>query len=413
MLYLYFQDNLLLAKTMALQLLSIRNKQEVSATISSTKTYLIKQISTNPSLLQNTYFCKILFTDLDKSHVKLLAKSLVKLCLTDPDLDVLKIDAITTNRNLLNMLVLETAKNVAKFFENGNSLSKMLGKSDFNMASFAKEVAIIDYFNEIKLDSESQDVIKNSVNIFKQLPIHYLEENYQLVAIFVMLAIKKCSSAKKLKRNIDYILQSIYELSLQRPDLYQIFPAESIFNFKDNSLLELLTLKIKTTNSLLIIKSLLELAVKKVRIDSDQVKNIVEKLLKKNKKTISDIASFNDPVFQITCLILPSIVKQKKAITTSAFRSILADLQEKLHKSLLDSFQNIDLGNSSFSHNDVNNTEDSVVDSESSVATLNAMVAYSLTLSRYCDAADGDDAKNLECLLTALEFFVQNAVSII
>ncbi|KAJ8707985.1 hypothetical protein PYW08_010351 [Mythimna loreyi] len=407
-------DNLLLAKTMALQLLAIRNKQDQSnSTISSTKTHLIKQISTNPSLLQNTYFCKILFTDLEKSHIKLLAKSLIKLCLADSDLDILKIDAITSNRDLLNMLVLENAKNVAKCFQNGDSLSKMLGKADFNMASFTKEVSIVDFLNEISINSESQDVMKNSVNIFKQLPIPYLEENYQLVAIFVMLAIKKCTSGKKLKRNIDYILQSIYELSLQRPDLYQIFPADTIFNFKDNSLLELLTLRIKTPNSLLIIKSLLELAVKKVRIDSDQVKNIVEKLLKKNKKTISDIESFNDPVFQITCLILPSIVKQKKAITASAFRSILADLQEKLHKSLLESFKNIEFSNSSFSQNGAGNTEDSMVESESSVATLNAMVAYSLTLSRYCDAADGDDVKNLECLLTALEFFVQNAIKTI
>ena len=320
-------------------------------------------------------------------------------------------DGIATNRDLLNSLVLETAKSITKCFENGETLSKMLSKADFNMDVFAKEVAIVDYFNEITINSDTQDVIKNSVNIFKQLPIHYLEENYQLVAIFVMLAIKKCSSAKKLKRNVDYILQSIYELSLQRPDLYQIFPADSIFNFKDNSLLGLLTLKIKTPNSMLIIKSLLELAVKKVRIDSEQVKNIVEKLLKKNKKPISDMESFNDPVFQIACLILPSIVKQKKAITASAFRSILADLQEKLHKSLLESFKNIDFSNSSFSQNNVN-TEDSVVESESSGATLNAMVAYSLTLSRYCDAAEGDDVNNLECLLTALEFFVQNAVSI-
>lgn len=398
---------------MALQLLSIRNKQEnPNATVISTKAHLIKQIDANPSLLQNTYFCKTLFTNLDKSHIKLLAKCLVKLCLAKPDLDVLKIDAIASNRDLLNILVLETAKNVAKSFENGDSLSKMLGKTDFNMASFAKEVTIIDYFNEITFNSEAQDVIKNSVNIFKQLPIHYLEENYQLVAIFVMLAIKKSSSTKKLKRNIDYVLQSIFELSLQRPDLYQIFPADTIFNFKDNSLLELLTLKIKTPNSLLIIKSLLELAVKKVRINSDQVKNIVEKLLKKNKKTVSDMESFNDPVFQITCLILPSIVKQKKAITASAFRSILADLQEKLHKALLESFKNIDFTNSSFSLNDVSNTEDSMVESESSVAALNAMVAYSLTLSRYCDATDGDDVNNLERLLIALEFFVQNAVSI-
>ncbi|CAH0697754.1 unnamed protein product [Spodoptera exigua] len=407
-----FLDNLLLAKTLALQLLSISNQQEYP-TITSTKTHLIKQINANPTLLQDTYFCKALFTGLEKAHVKTLAKCLIKLCLDNSDLDVLTIDAVANNRELLNMLVLETAKNIAKSFENGDSFSKLLGKSDFNIISYAKEVPLIEYFNDISINPEMQDTLKNSINIFKQLPIHNLEENYQLVAIFVMLAIKKCSTVKKLKRSVDYVLQSIYELSLQRPDLYQLFPADNIFNFKDNTLLELLTLKIKTPNTLLIIKSLLELAVKKVRIDSDQVKNIVEKLLKKNKKSNSDIEAFNDPVFQITCLILPSIVKQKKAITASAFRSILADLQEKLHKSLLESFKNIDFGNSSFSLNDTGNTEDSVVQSESSVATLNAMVAYSLTLSRYSENADGEDAKNLDCLLTALEFFIQNAIKTI
>uniref|UniRef100_A0A2H1VD59 SFRICE_022461 n=1 Tax=Spodoptera frugiperda TaxID=7108 RepID=A0A2H1VD59_SPOFR len=404
-----YLDNLLLAKTLALQLLSISNQQEY-ATITSTKTHLIKQIATNPALLQDTYFCKALFTGLEKSHIKTLAKCLIKLCLDNSELDVLRIDAVVNNRELLNMLVLETAKNIAKTFENGESFSKVLGKADFNIISYAKDTSLVEYFNEITINTESQDILKNSINIYKQLPIYYLEENYQLVAIFVMLAIKKCSTVKKLKRSIDYVLQSIYELSSQRPDLYQLFPADNIFNFKDNSLLDLLTLKIKTPNTLLIIKSLLELAVKKVRIDSDQVKNIVERLLKKNRKSISNIEAFNDPVFQITCLILPSIVKQKKAITASAFRSILAELQEKLHKSLLESFKNINFGNSSFSLNDTGNTEDSVVLSESSVATLNAMVAYSLTLSRYSENPEGEDAKHLDCLLTALEFFVQNAV---
>ncbi|CAH0598788.1 unnamed protein product [Chrysodeixis includens] len=404
-------DNLLLAKTMALQLLSTRNKQDHSTTITPTKTHLIKQISTNPSLLQHTYFCKILFTDLDKSHMKELAKCLVKLSLNDANENVLQLDSVANNKDLINALVVETAKTTAKCFENDDSLSKLLGKSDFNIVSFAKERKIMDYFSQITLKSDSQDTLKNCVNIFKQLPIYYLEENYQLVAIFVMLVIKNCTTAKKLKRNIDYVLQSIYELSYQRPDLYQIFPADDIFNFKDTTLLDLLTLKIKTPNTLIIIKSLLELAVKKVRIDSDQVKNIVEKLVKK-KKNISTIESFNIPVFQITCLILPSIVKQKKAITASAFRSILADLQEKLYIALLESFKNINF-DSTVSQNETGNTEDSVVESDNNVATLNAMVAYSLILTRYCEATDAEEMKNYDCLLSGLEFFVQNAIKTI
>ncbi|XP_075987550.1 uncharacterized protein LOC142984102 [Anticarsia gemmatalis] len=401
-------DNLLLAKTMANQLLTIRNKEEYpNETITSTKAHLITQLSQNPSLLLNSYFCKILFTDLDKTHTKQLAKCLIKLHLANIELDVLKSDAVTNNRQLLNSLLLETAKNITKYFENKDSLSKMLGKSDFNMASFVKEIDVMDYFNQIVIKEESQDEIKNYVNILKQLQIHYLEENYQLVAIFLMLAIKKCTNTKKLKRSIDGILQSIYELSLQQPDLYQIFPVDAIFSFQDNILLDLLTLKLKNSSSLLIIKSLLELAVKKVRADSQLVKTIVEKLLKRNKKKISDMESFNDPIFQITCLILPLIVKQKKAITASAFRSILADLQEKLNTALLQSFKNINFGNTSFS---VGNTDDSLVENESSVAALNAMAAYSLILSKYCETTDGEEIQNLECLWSGMGFFVQSAI---
>ncbi|CAB3247136.1 unnamed protein product [Arctia plantaginis] len=402
-------NNLLLIKTMASQLLSIRNGEEYNKEIiTSTKAHLIKQICENPTLLQNNSYCNVLFSDLDKTHTKQLAKCLIKLHLANPELDVLQSIAVTNNRTLLNLLVLETAKNITKCFENTDPLNKMIGKSNFNMVSFIKETEVVQYFEQLSIQEENQDDIKIHVNILKQLPLCYLEENYQLVAIFLLLAIKKSTNVKKLKRNIDTILQSIYELSLQQPDLYQIFPIEYIFSFQDNTLLDLLTLKLRNTNNLLIIKSLLELAVKKVRTDSELVKTIVTKLLKKNKKKVSDIESFNDPAFQVTCLSLPLIVKQKKAITASAFRSILADLQEKLQKVLLESFKSIDFNNSSILV-DSSSHDDSAVQNDS-VAVLNAMPAYSLTLSKYCECTDGDEIKNLDYLWSALEFFIKSAI---
>lgn len=398
---------------MASQILSVRSGEEYNKEImTSTKAHLIKQISENPTLLQNNNFCSVLFSDLDKTHTKQLAKCLIKLYLVDSELGMLQSNAVTNNRTLLNFLVLETARNIAKCLENNNLLSHMLGKSDFNMVSFVKETEIVQYFDQLSIKSENQDAIKSYVNIFNQLPLCYLEENYQLVAIFFLLAIKKSTDGKKLKRNIDTILQSIYELSLQQPDLYQIFPIEYIFSFQDHKLLDLLTLKLKNANNLLIIKSLLELAVKKVRSDSDLVKTIVSKLLKKNKKKVSNMESFNDPAFQVTCLILPLIVKQKKILTSSAFRSILADLQEKLHNVLLESFKNIDFNNGSIIV-DNGNPDDSAVQNDSSVAALNAMPAYSLTLSKYCESTNDEEIKNLDSLWSALEFFSQCAVSII
>lgn len=363
--------------------------------------------------MQNDSFCKILFTDLDNFLNKQVAKCLIQLHLANPESDTLKINSVTNNKELLNNLVLETAKNITKCFGKKDRLNRVLNRPDFNMVTFAKEIDLMDYFNQIKIDQDSQDEVKNHVNILKQLQIYYLEENYQSVAMFVMLAIKKNCKAKKMRRNIDNILQRIYELSLQQPDLYQIFPVEFIFSFQDNTLLDLLTLNLKNSNNLLILKSLLELAVKKVRVDSHLVKTIVENLLKNNTKKISDMESFSDPVFQISCLILPLIVKQKKAITASAFRSILAELQEKLHKALLESFKNIDFENSRISFNDTGNIEDSMVESDSSMATLNAMSAYSLTLSKYCETTDAEEIKNLDYLWSGLEFFTNSAVSIL
>lgn len=407
---------------MAMEVLIMRNSNEDSnQALQETKSHLIKLILINPAILEsNTYIPRVLFANLDKNQYKQLAKSLIKLYLNDEVTEIFKNVAITNNRLLLNALVLEVAKNVAKCFQNCDDLTKALSK-EFNMITFAKGFDMKTYFNGITIEENSDEKIKKCIELMKTLQISYLEENYQLTAVFVLLAIKKSCQSKKIKRNIDGLLQNIFELSIHPPDLYQIFPVDFIFCFKDTMMIDLLTLRIKTSNQLLVIKNLIESAVKRIRVESDLVKNIVELLLpKKSSKTDNTIEAFSDPKFQISCIILPLLVKQRKAITTSAFRSILAELQEKLHKPLLDTFKNVDFGNTGLVTGNKNksvsgNTEDSIVESDNSMtvmATLNAMAAYSLTLSKYCESTDNEDVKKLDCLWSGLEFFVDNAVCI-
>lgn len=320
-----------------------------------------------------------------------------------PNSDVFRNEAITCNRELLQHLVLKVAKNILECMDN-TILSKVLSKSSFDVISFVKENDVKLFFNTELLN---QDDISINLDILNQLQIYYLEENYQLTAILVLLILKNCCQNKKLRKNIDNILLSIYELSPKYPDLYKIFSVDFIFDFKKTLILDLLKLKIKTSNDMLIVKCVLESAVKKVKIDSDIVINIVDILLKNHKNNKSSIEYFGDIVFQISCLILPLIAKEKKAITTSAFRSILANLQDKLNKAMLESFKNID-----FSQNNSDDTGNTGAD-ENSVAILNAMGAYSLTLLKCCETTEAEEIKNLNCLWSGLKFFVHTAVSII
>ncbi|XP_073965714.1 uncharacterized protein [Choristoneura fumiferana] len=399
-------DHLVASKVLASELLASQSQDNES----SNKSYLIKQLTSSDVLENEIYIKKIVFANLQKSQAKQLAKHLVKLCINEEDTDVLERNSALNNRILLNALVIDTLKNTIKCFDNTEALSKAMTKTDFDLTLFLKNVDVKDLFSQIRMHTEETDVSK-CVQVLKQLPIYYLEEKYQLISLFVLLLVKN-SSSKKLKRIVDNILQSLYELSPKNPDLYKIFPVDFIFSFEDKTVIDLLTLKIKTSNNLLLLKSTLETGVKKVKTDSAIVKNIVQILLAKQTSTnTSSIEYFCDPVFQISCLILPIIAKEKKAITTSAFRSILANLQEKIHKAMLDAFKNIDFGrNSSLLANQTGNPEDSMVVSDNTMAALNAMEAYSLTLSKYCETNDTGEIKNLECLWSGLEFFMQNAI---
>ncbi|XP_045781293.1 uncharacterized protein LOC123878215 isoform X2 [Maniola jurtina] len=407
---------ILLTKTMTIELLSTDNTDEhTSNLLSETKTNIIKQISDHPQILAyDNYITSNLFRNLDRNQSKQLSKLLLKSGTHDPDMKIFNTNAITGNKVILQTILLKVTKNICDCIENTSVLSKALSKTNFDVTSFTKEVNIKEYFYNTLI--QNQDVIENLIEVLKQLQIHYMEENYQLTAIFVLLITKKCCQTKKLRKKIDYILQSIYELSPKYPDLYKIFSVDFIFDFDNNTLIDLLKLTNKTPNNTLVLKSVLETAVKKVKTDSEIVKNIVEILLTnhKSKGTLSSIEYFKEPVFQIICIILPLIAREKKAITTSAYRSILANLQEKLNKAMLDSFKNIDFSkNSSFLVDEAGSTDDSVVVSENTVATLNAMGAYTLTLLKYCESNDGLELKNMECVLLGLELFVQRAIQAI
>lgn len=401
---------------MAIQIQQIADLGNSNEAIISEKNRLIKHLSKNPQMVErDDYSTKALLSDLDKSQLKQVAKILFKLALNNSETEkVLTNSAICDNRLIQNALVLETVKNICKCFDNADVLGKSVNKTDFNMSLFAKENIMTEVFNQLSLKEECKDdiTLSTSIMVLKNLKIYYLEESYQLVAILMLLAIKK-ECQKKVRKNVDHILLNIFELSPNPPDLYKIFPVEFIFSFKDRFFIDLLTLKIKTSNNLYIIKCLVESAVKRVKRESEIVKKVVELLLKKQSSSnSSSIEFFSDPAFQISCTILPAIVKQKKAITTSAYRSILADLQEKLHVSLLDCFKRIDFKeHSSFVVNEPSNTNESMVLSESTLATLNAIAAYSLTLSKYCETTDSEEIKNLDYLWNGLEYFINNAVS--
>lgn len=410
-----FQDNLLLVKSMALELLYVHDSDEpLLESLTSTKTNLIKQISGDTEIIgTNNSYSKVLFRNLDKSQHKQLAKSLVKSYLNNGCMEFIESEEVGSNMLLLNALLIETVKSLIKCFNNCEELTKSSNKSDFNIQTFAKEINTKIFFSQLTLKADTDDRIKICLDLIKRLRVPYLQENYQLVVIFVLLAIKKCCKTKKIRRNVDKVMQILYELSLKPPDLYKLFPVDYIFSFEENNLMNLLTLRIKTSNNLLIIKCILETAVKRVKADSEIVKSIVDILLKKKGSSASNLDSFNDPVFQISCIILPLISKQKKAITASAVRTILADLQEKLHKQFLKSFKKIDFNQKDSINPDASgNTDDKVVDFGNDMATLNAMAAYSLTLSKYCETTDAEEIKNLDCLWSGLEYFFKNAVSI-
>ncbi|KAI5643265.1 urb2/Npa2 family domain-containing protein [Phthorimaea operculella] len=405
-------DKLLQAKTLAMQLLKSSHNDQ-NETIISTKNHLIKQVTTTPEIL-NTCFPEVVFNNLEKAQLKLLAKNLIKTFASNPEIDLMKTNAVMNNRNLLNALVIENAKNMAKCFENIDDFFKALNKSDFDFSACGKDINMATFFEEISLKEDQENEVSSCITLYRQLQLPYLEESYQLVAIFLLLCAKK-SCQKKIRKSVDHILLNIFEMSPKYPDIYKIFTADTIFSFEDKTVLNLLTLKIKTSNSMFIIKSILESAVKKVKTNSDIVKSIVDLLLsqqKGKKEDTSSIEYFSDPVFQITCIILPIIAKEKRAITTSNFRSILANLQENLHKSLLKCFKTISFdSNTSLLNETIGNIDDSMVVSENTLASLNAMAAFSLTLSKYCETNDAEEMKNLEYLWSGFEFFIQKALS--
>ncbi|XP_045540590.1 uncharacterized protein LOC106708505 [Papilio machaon] len=406
-------DNLLLFKLMFSQLLKLNNSEmNQNETELVTKTYIIKQLSEYSEVItSDSYITRELFNNLDTTHAKQLAKSLVKLFINGNNCDIFKNVSISNNRILLNALVLETNKCIMKCFKNSNTLTKAMNKSSFNIETFLQNVNVRDYFNEFTIIENEEEKIIKHLDILKDLQIYNLEENFRLTTIFVLLAIKKCCQMKKLRRNIDNILLSTYELSPKYPDLYRIFPVDFIFSFQDSTVLDLLKLSLKTSNNMIIIKFILELTVKKVKTNSEILKELVEILLSKqySKNSTKTIEYFSDTVFQIQCIILPIIAKEKRAITSSAFRTILANLQEKLHQAMLESFMHIDFTKID-KLNETGNIDDSLVTSDRGVATLNAIGAYSLTLLKYCEMTDVDELKKLDCLWSGLEFFILNAI---
>ncbi|XP_052742715.1 uncharacterized protein LOC112058104 [Bicyclus anynana] len=414
---------ILLIKTMAMEVLADGTADERSLEIiSESKTIIIKRIFDCPQyLLYDKYITTNLFRNLNNNQLKMVSKSFLKSYTNYSDLRIFKTEAVVNNEELLQALLYKVIRNICDCIENANVISKALNKYGFDIISFRKHVDVKECLNCTNMKNQVEIKLGEMIDVFKQLQIHCLGESYQLVAIYVLLIIKKCCQSKKIKKSIDYILQSIFELSAKYPDLYKLFPIDYIFDFEDTTLMDLLILTIRTPNSALLIKIVLETAVKKVKTDSEVVKNVVEILLTnhKSKGTIISIDYFKDPVFQITCVLLPLIAKEKKAITTSAYRSILAHLQDKLNKAMLHSFKDIDF--SSIVYEDAGNTvfPPSICvpiikkKPKDAAPALNAMGAYSLSLLMYCESNDPKEIEKMDCLLSGLDFFIQNAIQAI
>ncbi|VVC96232.1 unnamed protein product, partial [Leptidea sinapis] len=390
-------QNLLVLKRLAFQLVTKTKKTEYYA--STFKSHVVKTLSSTLSCDKKSYYLSILFSNLDQNQVKQVAKCLVKTFSEDGN--IFLIDAVANNKHLLQASFSEATKNILKQFENTEPLLKCL-KESHDISTVLKENSGMKLLYKLTI-TEKDEKIAHYLDIVKHLQLYYLDENSQLVAILVLLALKNNCNVKENKRSIDNTLQSIYEVSTKLPDVFILFSVSEMFQF-DNNFFDLLKLNTKASK-LIIVKSLLETAVKKVKTDAEVIKNIVKILLAKLPKVstkLVDIEYFANPIFQIICILLPILTKEKRNITTSAYRSILANLQEQLNKIMLDSFKNIDF--SVIKHFDV---------SEDVMATLNAMNAYSLTLLKCCETNDGSEVKSTESLYSGLDFFVKNALQII
>ncbi|XP_041985615.1 uncharacterized protein LOC121737943 [Aricia agestis] len=386
-------DNLLLIKVMAFKIMP--TTENILQSISNTKTHLITQISKHINRENKYYFLREIFTDIHKSQLKELAKTIVK----DFSIEIFEFGTIS-NKELLQSIVLEISKVLIKSMEKV-TITKPVNKYMSDIAALGKENDWKQIVHNVTMENDVE--LMKYLEILQKIQIPYLDESFQLVAILVLMMIKKCCQTKKHKRTIDNIIHGIFELSPKYPDIYKLFSVEAIFDFNDNIILELLTLSNKASNNMFVIKCILESAVKKVKTDSDIIKNTVDILLKNHKTKSKDIELFNNSVFQISCTVLPLIAKEKRAITTSAFRSILANLQEKLNNAMLKSFKNIDFSQI--------NIEPGNTDTR--VAILNAMGAYTNTLLKCCESTDAEEIKSLDCLWSGLEFFVDNAIQAI
>ncbi|XP_047999811.1 uncharacterized protein LOC125236935 [Leguminivora glycinivorella] len=136
-------DHLVANKILAAQLLKT-NPDIKTESESEDQSHLIKQLTSSDCLTNDSYFNKIVMTNLENGHAKQLAKCLVKVSLSNIEMDVFKRNFVMNNRTLLNALVLETLKNISKCLENSSDLTKALSKSDFDLTLFLK-----DYFNNL------------------------------------------------------------------------------------------------------------------------------------------------------------------------------------------------------------------------------------------------------------------------
>ncbi|CAK1549392.1 unnamed protein product [Leptosia nina] len=399
-------NNLILAKIIVMDLSMTSQTDEITQTIYNTKDHLIKHLI-NAKAMISSYYAGTLFSKADKKQLKLIAKNLLKMHESDPDL--LQNACVASNSELLSALLTEVLKNITKNLDNVGPLTKYVGKGEFEIEQFVKDIDLMQYFDTIAVNSENDDDIIKYLDVMRVLKIYYLNESSQLKAIFVLLLLKKCSSVKKIKRSIDFILQSIFEVSPKRPDVLKLLSVPFLFNF-ENGILKLLKMTARSTNHTLIIREILESATRKVRNDPSFIRAIVDLLLDNYKKIeLGSMDHFCSDVFQIICIIVPLIAKEKKSISPALYKSNLADIYESLNAALLESFKSIDFGSILPSSANSMNADESII-TDNSMSILNAMGTYALVLSKCCES---NDEAGIKSLWSGLEFFIHNAIHFI
>lgn len=411
-----------------------------------------------PSLILSNFNCNVVFSNLTETEINMAAKKIIAIILNDDNksnddeslYSILKKESIANNKNLLSVILLECVRSLWSIFDGEKSLKKYKSifeasetKNIFNIKTFLNEITDV---NEYMIDISHCKFIKKSSNIEKiiqiidlmnTLPIEYLKENFQLVAIFSLVAIKnsiKKNSSDELNvifedidSKCDTILLKIFELSYKSPNVLEIFPPKFIFQ---NDILELVNSDGNKNNfAFKVLKHVFERFIMKDCIK--ELKKIVKYLIETNQNENNDLKLKNNS-FQISSALFITLVNFKKANLSSEIKTPLMKNLNKIKEFICEIFEAtkwksvfkndssiaIETGDETPSVNLnkslVNEAHlsklDSIIESDLKLVLLNIVESFAIVIHGHCEA--NHDAKTLKSLGKALTLFTNVSVSI-